>query len=431
VDFSRSDVGHLLRRAGFGAPASAVDALLALPDWATVVDRVLDTTAWPADVVPAAVEDRVNPWYPPWVSGVQYWMDRMATSPTPIVEKMALFWHGLFTSSVDKMYPRLVFKQIRTYRRLALGDLHDLAQAMAVDPAMLLYLDNESNVAGRPNENFAREVMELFLLGRAGYAEADVAPMARAWTGHGYDQTSETYRWNPARHDSGSKTIFGVTRNWDGPETITEMVRGSKQAVCARFVAGRVWAFLAGPPPAPVTLDAITAAFVGSGMVVRELVRAVFLHPDFRAPATRTGLVRSPVEWMAATMKVLGLPATTVHPEWWVERCGQRLYAPPNVGGWKGNDSWIATSTTWGRASFASYVRWQASEAGIFSGYGSLTPATAVSRALTRFGIEDPSPVTRAALEAYVDGEQRARRAWAVTPNLVALCMLTPDFQMA
>ena len=298
-----------------------------------MVDRVLDTSASPADTVPAKVDDRVDQWYPPWVAGVQYWMDRMATSPTPIVEKMALFWHGLFTSSVDKMYPRLVFKQIKTYRRLALGDLHELAQAMALDPAMLLYLDNESNVAGRPNENFARELMELFLLGRANYAEADVAPMARAWTGHGYNSTTETYRWNATKHDGGAKTIFGITRNWDGPETITEMVRGSKQAVCARFIAGKVWAFLAGPAPAPATLDALVAAFVGSNMDIKALVRAVFVHPDFRAPATRTGLVRSPVEWMAAAMQALGLNAATLHPEWWVERCGQRLYAPPNVGG--------------------------------------------------------------------------------------------------
>ena len=240
MDFTRSDVGHLLRRAGFGG----ADIGGGVP-----LRRCRRGTRWstgcstpppsPPDTVPAKVDDRVDQWYPPWVAGVQYWMDRMATSPTPIVEKMALFWHGLFTSSVDKMYPRLVFKQIKTYRRLALGDLHELAQAMAIDPAMLLYLDNETNVAGRPNENFARELMELFLLGRANYAEADVAPMARAWTGHGYNSTTETYRWNATKHDGGAKTIFGITRNWDGPETITEMVRGSKQAVCARFIAGQ------------------------------------------------------------------------------------------------------------------------------------------------------------------------------------------------
>ncbi|WCO68464.1 DUF1800 domain-containing protein [Iamia majanohamensis] len=427
----RADVAHLLRRAGFGGTVAEVDALAALPSWTAVVDRVLDTSAAPADSVPAAVEDREDQWYPPWVAAVHHWTDRMATSPTPIVEKMALFWHGLFTSSTDKVYPRLVFHQVATYRRLGLGDLHTLAQAMAVDPAMLVYLDNESNVAGKPNENFARELMELFLLGQGHYGEADVAAMARAWTGHGVDRTTERYAFSPSRHDAGTKTIFGITRAWDGPDTITEMVRGSRQAACARFITTKLWTFLAGPPIAPATLDALAGAFVASGMQVRALVRALFLHPDFRAPATRTGLVRSPVEWVAATMRALGLPAAVLHPEWWVERCGQRLYAPPNVGGWRGNEGWISTSTAWGRAAFASHTRWKASDAGVFAGYGDLAPAVAVQRALDRFGIDDPSPVTRSSLEAFVAGEQTARRRWAVTPGLVALTMLSPDFQMA
>ena len=429
--FPRADVAHLLRRAGFGGSLVEVDALAALPAWSDVVDRVTDTSANPADPVPAAVEDRADPWYPPWVAGVQHWMDRMATTPTPLVEKMALFWHGLFCSSTDKVYPRLVFKQVRTYRRLALGDLHDLAQAMAVDPAMLVYLDGETNTSGTPNENFGRELMELFLLGRDQYDEADVPGMARAWTGHGLDRTTERYTFTAARHDSGSKRIFGQTRAWDGPDTITEIVRGSRQQACARYLTARLWGFLAGPPIAAATLDALAGAFVASGMSIRALVRALFLHPDFLAPATRTGLVRSPVEWIAATMKALGLPASVVHPEWHVERCGQRLYGPPNVGGWRTNDGYISTSTAWGRASFAANVRWKAGDAGIFAGYGDLAPADAAQRALDRFGIDDPSPVTRASLEAFVAGEKAARRGWAVTPGLVALTMLTPDFQMA
>lgn len=431
MDFSRADVAHLLRRAGFGGTRAEVDALAAQPSWAAVVDRVLDTSASPPDRIPIAVEDRDDPWYLPWVAGAQHWTDRMATSPTPLVEKMALFWHGLFTSSTDKVYLRIVFKQVRTYRRLALGDFHELAQAMAVEPAMLIYLDNETNEAGNPNENFARELMELFLLGQGHYEEGDVAAMARAWTGHGLDRSTETYSFSPERHDRSTKTIFGITRSWDGPDTITEMVRGSQQQACAKFIAAKLWAFLAGPPPAPATLDALAGAFAASGMEIRALVRALFLHPDFRAPATRTGLVRGPAEWVAATMKALDLPAAVVHPEWFLERSGQRLYNPPNVGGWRDNEGWVSTSTAWGRAAFAGYVRWKAANAGVFAGYGDLAPAEAVARALDRFGIDDPSPVTRTALERFVAGEQAARRRWTVQPGLVALTMLSPDFQTA
>ncbi|QYG92156.1 DUF1800 domain-containing protein [Iamia sp. SCSIO 61187] len=268
MDFTRADVAHLLRRAGFGGTTAEIDALVARPSWAAVVDRVLDTSAAPPDHVPARVDDRADPWYPPWVAGVQHWTDRMATTPTPIVEKMTLFWHGLFTSSVDKVLMRLVFRQVATYRTHAVGDLHDLAQAMATSPAMLVYLDNESNVVGNPNENFARELMELFLLGQGQYTEADVAEMARAWTGHGFDSVGETYIWYPGRHDDGPKTIWGITRRWDGPETITEMVRGSKQQACARHIATRLWAFLAGPPPGPGVIDELASAFAASGMQI-------------------------------------------------------------------------------------------------------------------------------------------------------------------
>jgi uncharacterized protein (DUF1800 family) len=431
MDFTGADVDHLLRRAGFGGTKAEIDALMTRESWAAVVDRVLDTSASPPDVIPEAVENREDQWYPPWVASVQYWMDRMATSPTPIVEKMTLFWHGIYVSSVEKMVSRLMFKQIRTYRALALGDLHELAQAMAKTPAMLIYLDNESNVVGNPNENFARELMELFLLGQGHYTEADVVDMARAWTGHGYDSVGETYIWYPGRHDNGQKTIWGMTRNWDGPETITEMVRGSKQQACARFIATKLWAFLAGPAPGSAVIDDLAAAFVAADMEIKELVRAIFLRPEFRSPAVRTGLLRSPVEWMAATMKVLGLPANVARPEWFAERAGQYLYAPPNVGGWRANEGWVATSTTWGRGAFASHCQWMARDRGVFAGAGGMTPAAAAQMAFDRFGIADPSPATRAAVEAYVRGEQTARRGWAVQPGLVVLMMMSPDFQAA
>lgn len=431
MDFTRGEAAHLLRRSGFGATPAEIDALAAAASWAAAVDRVLDTSANPADTIPAAVDDRTDPWYPPWVAGVKYWVDRMVTTPTPIVEKMTLFWHGLFTSSVDKMYSRLVVRQVREYRSRALGDFHDLAQTMARTPAMLIYLDNETNVVGNPNENFARELMELFLLGQGQYTEADVAAMARAWTGHGYDNVGELYTYFPGRHDNGDKTLFGITRNWDGPAAITEIVLGSKQAACARFIAGKLWTYFAGTAASGALLDDLAGAFVGSGMQIKPLVRAIFLRPEFRSPAVRTGLVRSPAVWIASTMRSLGLRSADVDPQWFLERCGQRLYAPPNVGGWRGNDGWVSTSTTWGRAAFASHCQWKAQERNVFAGAGSLTPAAAAQRGFDRFGVDDPSPVTRAAIEAYVRNEQTARRGWAVDWSLVVLLMLSPDVQMA
>jgi len=426
-------VAHLLRRAGFGGTPAEIDALAARASWAEVVDAVLDTSANPADTISPAVDDTTgnNQYYPAWVAGVQYWMDRMATTPTPIVEKMALFWHGHLATSTGDVLPRLVFRQIQTWRRLGLGDVHDLMQAMAVDPAMLDYLDNDQNVAVRPNENFARELMELFTMGNGAFAESDVIAMARTWTGHGTTNGGATYLFTASKHDTGNKTLFGITRNWDGPEAITEIVRGSKQSVCARFLAAKIWSFYAAPNPAPALVDSLAASLIAGGMNIKSFLRVVFLRPEFRAPSTRTGLVRSPLEWMVATMRAMGLSAAVMHPEWWMERLGQTMYQPPNVSGWRQNGAWISSSAQWAKGSYAGNTRWKAVDAGVLAGVGTMTPAAAAQAAFDRFGIDEPAAGTRQQLEAYVAREQAARRTWAIQPNLVTLTMLSPDFQLA
>lgn len=430
MEFARGDVAHLLRRAGFGGSPAEIDALAALPTWEAVVDRVLDTSANPPDPIPAAVDDPADTWYRPWVASVQHWMDRMATSPTPIVEKMTLFWHGHLTSSTQAALPRLMFRQVRTYRSMALGDVHDLLQAAAVDPAMLRFLDGESNVAGAPNENFARELMELFTLGRDGYTEADVVGMARAWTGHNLDDDFR-YVFRADRHDAGTKTIFGITRKWDGPEAITEIVRGSQQQTCARFLAGEVWSFFTGLDADDGLRAELGDALVAGGMQTAALLRAVFLHPRFRSPEARGGLVRSPVEWQVAAMRGVGAPASEMRPEWWMDRLGQALYRPPNVGGWGRNAAWVSTSTQWGKTSYASFVRWVAKDRGVLAETESMGPAAAAQAAFDRFGIDAPSDRSRQAIEAFVRSERAADRPWSVPPHLVALAVLTPEFQVA
>lgn len=431
ADFTRPDVVHLLRRAGFGGKPAEISALVALPSWAAVVDQVLDTSKNPADTVPAAVDATDDAYYPPWVAGVQYWLDRMATTPTPVVEKMTLFWHSNLASSIDACLPRHLFRQIKTYRSLGLGDVHALLQAMAIDPAMLQYLNNASNVAAEPNENFARELMELFTLGNGAFTEADVIGMARAWTGYNYDREGEQFIYRANKHDAGQKTIFGITKDWNGPDALTEIVRGSRQQTCARFLAAKVWSFFAYPSPSTAIVDDLAATFISSGMNVKALLRAVFLRPEFRLATTRTALVRSPVEFLVATMRALGMNAATLHPEWWLKPMGQNPYQPPTVAGWKQNAAWISTSAQWAKGSFAGWARWQANEAGIFAGVGSLSPAAAATAAFERFGIEDPSPLTRQRIEEYVAREKAASRSWAIPPNLVTLTMLSPDFQLA
>lgn len=433
-DFTRSDVAHLLRRAGFSSLPAEVDAVAGEAAWSDVVDRVLDPSANPPETTPPELVDTTAPEGPQVVAAIGAWLGRMATTPTPLVEKVTFFWHGILTSSAPEVEPLWLWRQIQTWRRLGLGDVHDLLQAMAIDPAMLDYLDNASNVKAAPNENFARELMELFTMGNGTFTEADVVAMARAWTGHNLNQAAGTYVFRPSQHDTGQKALFGITRNWDGPEALTEIVRGSKQPVCARYLAGRIWSFFAAPnPPAPL-LDQLRDDFIAAGMDVRALLRTIFLRPEFRDAATRTALVRSPVEWEVAIMRATGLAPAELGLAGLQQRLGQVPLRPPNVSGWRQNRAWISSSAMWAKGLVAANIQAGLAADGTFADLASLPTAAAVDAALARFGVDDPAAATRQHLVDFLAAERAAgaaRATAAATATLPALVTLTPDFQLA
>lgn len=431
VDFTRSDVAHLLRRAGFSSTPAEIDAVAGEATWADVVDRVLDASASPPDTIPAKVADPDAKQTEALVAAIGSWFDRMATTPTPIVEKVTFFWHGILTSSAPEVNVLLVFRQIQTWRKLGLGDIHDLMQAMAIDPAMLDYLDNELNVKAAPNENFARELMELFTMGNGTFTEADVVAMARAWTGHNRNRTTGAYQFRPAQHDTGQKTLFGTTRNWDGPETITEILRGSQQQVSARYLAGRTWSAFASPNPSAALLDELRDALIAADLDMTAFLRTVFLRPEFRAASTRTALVRSPVEWEVAILRATGLPVSAFQLIDVQQRLGQVPLRPPNVSGWRQNKAWISTSAMWAKGLLAGQLVGALGAAGTFDDLADLSVPAAVAAALARMGVDDPSPETVAHLQDYLTAERAAGRGAVVPPVLAALVTLTPDFQLA
>ena len=424
------DVAHLLRRAGFGGSPTQV-AELARLDIREIVDRTLDVRAATPVVPPVALASTTTGSYQQWVAMTQWWLDRMRTSPAPIVEKMALFWHGHLCSAIDKVEsPQRMFDQVQLFRSKGLGSVLDLVQATAVDPAMLRYLDNDTNVVGSPNENFARELMELFTLGVNQYTQADVVAAARAWTGHGRDWQTGQYVFRPKAHDGGQKTFFGVTKAWDGPDIVREILTGKKASVSARFIAAKVWSFLAYPDPEAAVLDAIVPAYVRSGLRIDALLRAIFLHPAFYSAKAKRGLVRSPIEYMVAAMRGAQLGASVAHPEWWCEAMGQVPYKPPNVSGWRPNGYWISSSATWAKHSFANHLRWKVNETALLEGIQRLSPADSVKTVLRQFGVDNAGPQTKRALEAYVQRE-RATDRWAERPNLILLVLLCPEMQLA
>lgn len=407
--------------------------------WEAAVDRVLDTTAAPFAPMPPAVTDANLSDWDQWVALIQWWIELMRTSPSPIVEKMAFFFHGHhFVSGRSKnLDPDLAWKQLDLFRRNALGDYHQLAQSVAIDGWMLHYLDNGWNkYPNKLNENFGRELLELFTVGRGNYEESDVRAMSRAWSGHNLGPDKKTYVFDAAAHDEGQKTLFGITRNWNGPDALTEVLRGVKAVPASRLLATKLWRYLVGTEPSTAVVDALSAELRSSGLSLRALVRAIFLRPEFRSVEARTALVRSPVEWFVALTVALDLPATASHPEWFLGAMGQIPFDPPHVGGWGRKQDWLSSAKWWRRGDCASYLRWVATDDGKpYRRFAELdsraTPRQVADAMFLAFGIVDPSPASRRTIEDFAAGLTSGWHGWSMRTSAIVLTALSPDFVVA
>jgi uncharacterized protein (DUF1800 family) len=427
-----SDVAHLLRRAGFGGKAAEIATLAAL-DLPTVVDRVLDTTNAPADVPPVSLTDpNVGSWNK-YLDLLHWWFDRMATTPTPIVEKMTLFWHGHFTSSQDSVN-NLVFMydQNALFRKRALGDMKLLTQEMSVQPAMLEYLNNRYNTKWGAQQNFARELMELFTMGVGNYDEVEVAEVARAWTGHTINWTTNTYNFDTFAHDDTNKTIFGVTKNWNGPDVIDAIfAMPAKRAAAARFMVSKFWTFFAYPNPSDALVTALATVFDVANFDVTALLRAMFLRPEFYSATAKNALVRTPTEYVVALLRGTGLKAVDIHPEWFDDRMGQQIFYPPNVSGWKNNAYWLTTSSIAARADLADHVNQRLDNLGLhpLAASSAMTVTQAVDAALSLIDVP-VSAGTRTALTNWLIRTRAGQHKWT-EKKLVILALIAPEFHVA
>jgi uncharacterized protein (DUF1800 family) len=432
-----ADIAHLLRRAGFGGTASQITTLANQP-WSTTVDQLLDFTGAPADTEPAFLtDDTLGDWEKEYKLQ-QWWLDRMATSSSPLQEKLTLFWHGHFATANYKVSDaRLMYLQNSLFRSQAAGNFRDLVQQMSLQPAMLIWLDNDPNEKGHPNENFARELMELFTLGVDQYTQDDIVASARAWTGHNtLDGDRTQYHFYPERHDTGLKTFMGVTQNWDGPDIINFILRddATHKQIASRFIATKMWSFFAYPDPDPSIVATIGDTFLNADLSITALVRAIFNHPAFLSPAAKQGLVRAPAEWVAACMRAINVTAPNAEPQWWMEDMGQQLFEPPDVSGWRPNGYWLTTSRLWARANWARFLVWVDGVTDTLSSIAGMTVHDAVQHAFDVFAIDNPSAHTRSTLEAWLTA-QRATGPDTWTNwqwiNLLTLVMLAPETNLA
>lgn len=425
-----SDVAHLLRRAGFDATPTEISSLASL-ELQSVVDLVLDTSLATPMTFPLPANETGLGFYPKWRNYTNWWIDRMAsTSSTqaPLVEKMALFWHMHFTSHLDQATPETLGAQFQQFRELGCGDFLPLLKAVAVSPPMLGYLDNRSNTKNKPNENWARESMELFTLGVNEYSQADVAGVARAWTGHGL--TNNVYTFTPDRHDYGNKTIFGITKNWNGPDVLEAICTGPKKSVVARFLANKLWSFFGYEQAEASVIDEIANVLFENNLNIGHALRAIFMNPIFYSVKSKQGHVRNPIEYAVAALKFTGATAASSVIERYLDSMGMRPWYPPNVAGWGPQINWINTGTMWSKGRFARSVAYRAVALGVLNGTSSASVTTAVQRSLDQFSIESPSLSTRMALESLVTAERAARSDTEVL-NLLTAVMLTPEFQTA
>jgi Protein of unknown function (DUF1800) len=279
-----------------------------------------------------------------------WWANRMLASPRPLQEKMALFWHGHFATSEDKVRDyRKMLMQIELLQREGLGNFGDLLHAVAKDPAMLAFLDAGVNVKGAPNENFAREIMELFTLGVGHYSETDIREAARAFTGWNFVGTQ--YQFNKAAHDAGRKTVLGRTGNLTG-EAVIDIIL--EQEATAQHIAGRLYHFFVRDRLDPGLQAELGRVLKSNRYELEPFLEVMFRSRDFYAPQSVGTHVRSPVELVISSYRKLGLKEVPGVPDFNVvtSALGQNVLFPPTVAGWSGGRSWVTPGLLFERGNF-------------------------------------------------------------------------------
>jgi uncharacterized protein (DUF1800 family) len=376
--WNATTAAHLMNRAGFGASPAAIEDLRSVGlgravSWFVDYERVADDTPPPDWAQPdpdliarreairhaadpdtrRMLESQMYQEENSEMAGLRYWwLRRMALGPRPFQEKMTLFWHGHFATSFEKVHnPYFLWLQNETLRQNATGNFSQLLAAVAEDPAMLLYLDGADSHKDHPNENFAREVMELFTLGEGNYTEQDIQQAAKAYTGWGLSKDRLSYQYHPHNHDDGPKTVFGQTGNYTG-EQVLDLI--SAKPECSRFIAERIWRFFVQDSPPKAGVEALAAVLHKSNMDLKHTMRVLFSSREFYSPDVMRAQIKSPVQWLIAATHQLEAPLPT-QPMALVmlRQLGQELFQPPNVKGWDGGIAWITTNNWLDRCNYA------------------------------------------------------------------------------
>jgi uncharacterized protein (DUF1800 family) len=460
--FNAVRAAHLLNRAGFGGtedeikrvlelgPVEAVEWLLDFPDAGAEelsredVPDLSSVAGYPksyreAQQIMRGMTDQERMAYRQQLMRANreavlatgaWWVQRMAVGPYPLQEKLTLFWHGHFTTSArDERSAALLWQQNELLRRQAAGNFGDFVSDISHDPAMLDYLNNQQNRKQHPNENYARELMELFTLGIGNYTEDDIKEAARAFTGWGHDGDDFVFR--KYDHDNGEKKFFGRKGNLDGEDVIDAIL---EHRACAPYIAGRLFTFFGYENPEPEITQGLGQVLRENDWNLRPLLRTMLTSQAFYSDKAIGTQIKSPVQLVVGTSRLLGLePPVGRGLGAALQQMGQVPLDPPNVKGWPGGRAWINTSTL--------FVRYNTAVRMVSGGEGRFARGGA-EITLANTGVTAPHEIVDAwvarLIQRPIESEKRRVLLEAVgekpsdesVKKMVQLIVSTPDYQL-
>jgi len=400
--FGVREAERLLWRAGFGPSPGHAEALAAMGLDAAVTSLTRPSGAPTLTGAAPTVDDAPLEPRDAWGHDHLWFLDRMVRTDQPLIERMALIWHDWFATSTDGASQAHLLDQNELLRRNSLGSFETMASEVTTDPAMILWLNAGENRRGRINENYSRELMELFTLGpdRGAYSETDVRELARALTGWRHDWSSErgdhNFRFDPARHDAGAKTIFGQTGNFGWQDALRLCLGNPAHA---SFFVAKLWGYFIPAPPSESDRRALESIYVGSGLQIRPVVEAILKHPQLYAGPR---MVKPPAVFLAGLLRNRRRAVDTDAWTWASRLAGQQLFRPPSVAGWD-DERWLDTSTLRGRWVMVSVLMDdQTIPSDQMKAYDALeTPEQAVRRARDFWGDPAMTPEGVAALTTF------------------------------
>ncbi|REJ90625.1 MAG: DUF1800 domain-containing protein [Planctomycetota bacterium] len=428
--WTRHDAAHLLRRTGFGATVTEIDRAVDEGLEATLQRRLApQPESEEFDQVARLLRNTAH--QTGSIGDLKaWWFYRMRYTANSLVERMALLWHDHFATSYGKVQSvKQMAAQNDAFRRHALGDFRELLHEMSRDVAMLVWLDGNANRKRHPNENFAREVMELFSLGIGNYTEADIIEAARAFSG--WHVRKGEFWFNELQHDTGEKTVFGRTGNLNGDDVIELCL---EQPACPRFIAVKLLRYFVQPEPQEELIAALADRIQAHNFQITPVLGELFRSRAFWAESSRLALIKSPVDLVVGSQRSLEVRSNLNASAEALEKLGQDLFQPPTVKGWDGGRDWISTTTMILRINFAT-------ELAGGERFGEMPHPAALARQLGAGSREEVvtqiaafllgrEPATEETHELAAAYQQAGGDRTARIRSLLQIVLSTPDYQL-